>query len=288
MRSLLCASLVLVFASAASAQFANNPAFTKKPAGTERAKKGDKPADPSTIAVVPPGAPAGADAADAPAVAPNALFAALDLDGDGVISKIELRKAMASLKKLDLDNDGNITLAECGGGAAVAGGGAVAGNDANQWIDRIMAKDKNNDGKLTPDELTVGERQMLQGADLNNDGAIDRQELAAMGNRANAAGGQNGNYAAGANGGVAAGRRNNEAMGRFLQWDRNHDGRLTADEVPPQAMGALRGADTNGDGAIDAGEMQAVIAQMGDRAKAFAAGADPNAAGANRKRPPRN
>ena len=54
--------------------------------------------------------------------APSALFAALDSDNDGTISKVELRKAMASLKKLDADNDGSLTLAECGGGA----GGAAA------------------------------------------------------------------------------------------------------------------------------------------------------------------
>jgi hypothetical protein len=110
--------------------------------------------------------------------------------------------------------------------------------------------------------------------------------------QAGAAGGPN--FAGGANSGQGLGRRgNNEAMGRFFQYDRNGDGRLTADEVPPQAMGMLQGGDRNGDGAIDAGEMQAIVAQMGERAKAFGAGVDPNAAGKpgapgnNRRRPPR-
>jgi len=204
----------------------------------------------------------------------NALFAALDVDGDGIISKAELKKAALSLKKLDADKDGQLTSAECGGGDAAAGGGGAVNNEQAQWIDRIMAKDKNKDGKLTPDELTENERQMMQGADQNNDGAIDRQELAAMGNKGNAVG-PGGNVAGGGN--RAGMGRGNEAMGRFFQYDRNGDGRLTADEVPPQAMGMLRGGDLNGDHAIDAAEMQAIIARLGDRAKAFGAGVDPNA-----------
>jgi Ca2+-binding EF-hand superfamily protein len=280
------------FATAAVAQFANNPALTKKPPGADAAQKDNKPAEPANIPADPGGvAPVGAAAAG-----PNGLFAALDTDGDGIISRAELRKAVVSLRKLDADNDGAITLAECGGGAVAAGGAAIAGNGPNEWMDRIMAKDKNGDGRLTPEELNVGEMQMLQGADLNSDGAIDRQELAQMGKgQAGAAGRPGNNFAGGANAGPGLGRRgNNEAMGRFFQYDRNRDGRLTADEVPPQAIAALQGGDRNGDGAIDAGEMQAIAAQMGERAKAFGAGVDPNAAdkdgaaGNNRRRPPRN
>ena len=163
-----------------------------------------------------------------------------------------------------------------------------------QWLDRIMAKDKNADGRLTAEELTENEKQMLQGGDQNGDGAIDRQELMAMETNRNLRGGPGNNNALGGAGGTGpAGRRGgNEAMGRFFQYDINRDGRLTADEVPPQAMAALGGGDRNGDGAIDAGEMQALAARLGDRMKAIGAGVDPNAAGTpggenerNRKRP---
>jgi hypothetical protein len=55
----------------------------------------------------------------------------------------------------------------------------------------------------------------------------------------------------------------------------------------------LRGGDRNGDGAIDAGELQAIAARLGDRMKMLGAGVDPNAAAGapggdnepNRKRP---
>lgn len=251
MRALLGVVLLLFGITAnAWAQFANPPA----PAA-------DPPADP----------PAEGDK-EAGGSAPNALFAALDTDGDGIVSKAELKKAALSLKKLDTDKDGALSPSECGVGDVASKAAIGANNEQAQWLERIMAKDKNGDGRLTPDELAENEKQMLQGADLNGDNAIDRQELMAMGRKMNNTAG--GNLAGGNGVGPAAGR-GNEIMGRFFQYDRNGDGRLTADEVPPQAMGMLRGGDRNGDRAIDAAEMQAIIARLGDRAKAFGAGVDP-------------
>jgi Ca2+-binding EF-hand superfamily protein len=104
---------------------------------------------------------------------------------------------------------------------------------------------------------------MLQGADKNNDGAVDRSELEAM--QANAAG--QGAFAGQNNNGAFNGRGGNEAMGMFLQYDRNHDGRLTTDEVPQQAVQSLRVADINRDGVIDAAEFQALSQRMGNQWK---------------------
>jgi Ca2+-binding EF-hand superfamily protein len=252
--------LVLFFTSAASAQF-----------GQGAPKSVADPAKPADAAANPSGTPAAAGAGDGQA---NAIFAALDLDGDGVISKNELKKAIVSLKKLDTDNDGSLSLAECGGAMAAAGAPvANAANPADAWIEQLMTMDKNKDGKLVPEELTENERQMLQNADINRDGAIDRQELAlALASR----NGQGGAFGPGQNGQSFNGRSNNEAMARFFQADRNRDGRITSDEVNASDKAMLQGADTNGDGAINAAEMQAFSVRMGNRARALGTGVNPN------------
>jgi len=256
---------MFLFATSASAQFANNPALKGKPPEADAAKPADMPADPPAD----PANPAPAPAAAAPAGTANAMFAAIDADGDGIISKVELKKAIVALKKLDADNDGNITLAECGADAAGPAAAVAGNNQATQWIDQVMIRDRNKDGKLTPNELNDNEKQMLQNADLNNDRAIDRQELlgfanngAALNTAVGAFNGAGGNVGPGGRGG------NNEAMGLFLKYDRNHDGRLTTDEVPPQALQSLSAADLDRDGVINAAEFQAMSSCMGDRMKA--------------------
>jgi hypothetical protein len=61
-----------------------------------------------------------ADAPEPPADAPkrpvSPLFAALDTDGDGIISATELANAPASLAKLDKNGDGKLTPDEFAGG----------------------------------------------------------------------------------------------------------------------------------------------------------------------------
>ena len=54
-------------------------------------------------------------------------------------------------------------------------------------------------------------------------------------------------------------------MGQWLQWDRNGDGKLSPNEVPPQAAGMLRGGDQNNDGMIDPAELRLLIERNGER-----------------------
>lgn len=236
-----------------------------------------KPADNADGKAQPrPGADAKAgvagNAGAKPAAAPqaNAMFAVIDVDGDGIISKIELRKAVRALQSLDADKDGSITMAEASVGSANVVAGVAAGFDPQ--IDQFMANDRNNDGKLTPNEVPREMLPMLQGVDRDGDGAIDRAELqAAMANTRNQFGGRWNNSAAG-------GGLNNaqQATGQFLQYDRDGNGRLTPNELPQQASRMLQGADSNGDGAIDAGELQAAIAQQGGRARGLRGGVSPD------------
>jgi Ca2+-binding EF-hand superfamily protein len=147
----------------------------------------------------------------------NAILLAMDADKDGVVSKMEYGKALAALRKVHKDKQGNMVVPE----------------------------------NATP--ATPGDPKAA----------------------AEAGPGQ-----AGAGPAVGAGNRNNnEAMARFMQYDTNHDGVLSPNEVPPQARAMLRGADFNNDGVIDAKELQEFARKMGERMKAFSGGVNPNGPG---------
>ena len=224
------------------------------------------------------GAEDGQAARNLPGPPPNAMFSAIDADADGVISARELKRAVAQLKKLDADKDGNITLAEAGPGLPT--GGPMGIGDPAQFVERMMQNDTNGDGRLAADEVPPQLQPMLATADQNGDGFIDRPELArAMQNmQGRFPGGQGqwaGPAAARGPGGFNEPFDPNQMTGRLMQNDLNGDGRLSADEVPPQALGMLRGGDQNNDGAIDATELRAVMGRMGERGRAL------NADGAN-------
>jgi Ca2+-binding EF-hand superfamily protein len=90
-------------------------------------------------------------------------------------------------------------------------------------------------------------------------------------------------------GAAGAGPQQQEA-GRFMQqYDRNGDGVLTPDELPPQLAAMLRDADTNHDRRIDPAELAVFAAKMGDRMRAMNGGAG-QAGGVpgDGRRPPRN
>ena len=183
----LCGAL----AATASAQSPDRPSFERGgPAG-----------------VAPVGNPVDRNASG-PAL--NPMFAAIDADGDGVITTKELRKAVAVLKKMDADRDGNITLAEVNAQVMPAGAGGPG-----------VARGGQSGGRNN-----FGGPAGFAGRDGFEQGAISQQ---------------------------------------LMQNDRNGDGRLTPDEVPPQLRGSLRGGDTNGDGTIDAQELQALTQRMSER-----------------------
>jgi Ca2+-binding EF-hand superfamily protein len=212
MRLVLTLLAVCMFATTAAAQFGTKGSTTRpavRPSDTTQKK--------TTTEKGHPGKVAAADQAAADTDLANALLAAMDTDGDGVVSKIEMNKAMAALRKVHKDNKGNMVVPDKA--ATDPNAAAAAGVDPTQGPGGVGA--------------------------------------AATGDA----------------------RNNNEAMGWFTRYDANHDGRLSANEVPAQAGAMLGAADLNGDGFIDAREFQAFSRKMGDRMKAMAAGVNPNGAG---------
>ena len=150
----------------------------------------------------------------------DALLVAMDTDHDGVVTKLEYRDALKALAKVHKDKQGAMAV------PAQAAANPNAANTPN------------------PQDAGLGQGPGGVGAPATADG-----------------------------------RNNNEAMGRFLQLDRNRDGRLSADEVTPQDRAMLQGADLNNDGAVDARELQIFARKMGERMRAFpggGAGNNPN------------
>ena len=120
------------------------------------------------------------------------VLAALDADKDGVISRSEINNAAAALRKLDKNGDGELdaeemrpTRSEGGrsrGGAPDGGPGGERGGrsgGAGGMMDRIMSQDKNQDGKLSKDEVDERMLPMFDRLDANSDGSIDKSEIEA-------------------------------------------------------------------------------------------------------------
>jgi Ca2+-binding EF-hand superfamily protein len=49
------------------------------------------------------------------------------------------------------------------------------------FVERMMENDKNEDGKITKEELPEFMQQMIGRFDTNEDGALDKSEIEAMG-----------------------------------------------------------------------------------------------------------
>src|SRR3954454_15162850 len=89
------------------------------------------------------------------------------------------------------------------------GGARAPADDVNGFVARMMAFDKNKDGKLTRDEITDERLQRLfDRADTNKDGTVTREELEALAAKEVQGGGrgQGGPGGAGGGPGGAGGR----------------------------------------------------------------------------------
>jgi len=110
-------------------------------------------------------------------------FKQLDTNHDGVLSGDELN-ALPILRKLDLNGDGKVTLEEAREAIAKMRGDVVSllkeklgdfGTDSRLAADLLFKRfDKNEDGKLTPDELP--NKAWFDKLDANKDGIVTLEE----------------------------------------------------------------------------------------------------------------
>jgi Ca2+-binding EF-hand superfamily protein len=163
-----------------------------------------------------------------------------------------------------------------GTGAGVGQGANFSAENGGGASDPLFALlDTDGDGVISAKELKRA-IIVLKELDTNKDGSISWEEVLAAskgGPAASAVGAGPGDPPQGAGtgfagGGAAGGGEESQAFKRFMQYDKNGDGKLSADELPPQMAGLLRNADLNHDGFIDARELEIAVKQMGDRMKA--------------------
>ncbi len=139
---------------------------------------------------------------------PPPIIAALDADGDGVISASEIEGAIAALKTLDKNNDGELTKEELhprghggppgpgeGFGHRSFGGPEGPGGDRGprgkrggregrrerpspeQFIEKVMEADTDGDGTISKDEAPERLSRGFDHIDTDGNGSIDRTEL---------------------------------------------------------------------------------------------------------------
>jgi len=179
-------------------------------------------------------------------------FEALDTDKDGVISAAELASAAASLKPLDKNGDGKLTVDEVRpqmGGRGRRGGepGETQGPSADDMVQTLMAFDKNGDGKLTRDELPERMQGLFDRADADKNGALTPDEI-----RKSA-------QATAAPAGPGPGRGEEPNFMRMdpilAALDTNSDGEISASEIAAAAT-SLKKLDKNGDGRLSEYEVR--------------------------------
>jgi len=198
------------------------------------------------------------------------ILAALNTDGDNVISAAELDNAAAALKKLDKNGDGKLTEDELrpnfeGGRGPGGPGGGPGNNLSEETIKTLMEFDRNGDGKLSKEELPERMQGLLARGDANKDGFLTREELKTMADAQSSAGaGRPGEGRMGERGARPEGRPDGpggrERGGRMITpamaaLDANGDGTISADEIS-NAPAALKKLDKDGDGKLTEDEVR--------------------------------
>jgi len=162
---------------------------------------------PSAIQAQPPqGGPGGPGGGPPPGGHP--VLAALDANQDHELSAEEITNATKVLQALDKNGDGKLNEEDLGrmgppgggppgggppggggpggrggpgggppGGQRGGGGEADTGEQVNDFASRLMAFDKNENGKVEKDELPTRMQRVMDNLDKNKDNVLDQSEL---------------------------------------------------------------------------------------------------------------
>lgn len=184
----------------------------------------------------------------------GSFFKQMDKDGDKAISKEEAGERWEKLGRLDKNEDGKVTLQEM---AAARPGGGKGG----------PGKGEGGPGKGGPGKGAPGE--MFKRADKNGDGKLTKDEvpeqiwgrISRLDKDEDGAVSEEEAKAGRPPGGPGKG---GPGGGEFLKRaDKNGDGNLSKDELPEQAWARMSRLDKNNDDVISKEEMQAAFAAMG-------------------------
>ena len=209
------------------------------------------------------------------------IVAAIDVDQNHEISAEEIDNATKALKALDKNGDGKLNEEDLGkmgppgggrgGGHGPGHGGGPGGRDGagadegemmSDFTKRILAFDRNEDGKVEKKELPSRMKKIVEQLDKNNDNALDRAELESKDNESgegSARGQRGGRDGArgerggrggerGGRGGRGGGGQMERVIDHAFEFDKDGDGLLSREELTEFAKNMPQGGGPPGGG----------------------------------------
>jgi len=215
------------------------------------------------------GPPPGGHGGGPPSGGGHPILGALDADQNQELSSAEINNATKVLKAMDKNGDGVLNMEDFGSMGGPPGGGrrgggpggrggrrggdADTGEQVNDFASRLLAFDKNKNGKVEKDELPIRMQRVMDNIDANKDGVLDKSELDELkaaakeaassppssrsGERGGSGGRRSGPPGGGERGGPpggglpGGGGGSDRMIDHAFEFDKNKDGKLSREEL---------------------------------------------------------